>query len=152
MKQQLISAVQSERQAVFTALEGIDDATLTMAPVCGTWTAKEVLAHLAAVDTAVLGVLRQARAGDAVTWAWDSATDGDSWNQSEVDRRRHRSIAQVREEIAETHRTILAEVESWPAESGPFGPDSWDAEKSPIGWLPAHDREHTALLLKLRGG
>jgi len=37
-------------------------------------------------------------------------------------------------------------------EAGPFGPESWDAEKSPIGWLPAHDREHATAVRTLRAG
>lgn len=150
MKQQIIDAARGERQALLAALEGIDEAKLTTVPVCGTWAARDVLAHVAAVDATVLDALRQARAGKEVVWAWASAPDGDSWNQAQVASRQDRSLAQLRAELEESHQNILTELEAWPEDAGPFGPDSWDPEKSPIGWLPNHDREHAAAFAALR--
>jgi uncharacterized protein (TIGR03083 family) len=149
VKQEFIAKARSERQALLDSVKGVDEATLTTLPVCGTWTARDVLAHVAACDLVALDVLRQARAGEKLTWAWEGS-EGDTWNEDEVARRRDRSMAQIQAELAESHGRLVAELESWPAEAGPFGPDSWDEVKSPIGWLPDHDREHAAPLQTLR--
>ncbi len=144
MMQQFIEAVRAERKALLSAVEGVDHATLSTVPVYGTWTAKDVLALLAAIDVAVLSALRQSLKGDGVTWASESYPDGDSYNAAEVAKRRDRSFAQVRSELEKTHRDLLAELEKLP--------DSWNEEDSPIGWLPSHDQEHAKALLAIRSG
>ena len=111
-------------------------------PVYGTWTAKDVLAHLAAIDLAALNALRQSVKGEDVTWPWDSYPDGDSYNAAEVAKRRDWSFAQVRAELDQTHHDLLAELEKLP--------DSWDEDESPIGWLPSHDQEHAGALRAVR--
>jgi len=150
-KEQFLSAVRAERQAVLDAIGGVDDQTLTTRPVCGVWTAREVLAHLAAVDAVALQVLNQARAGENLTWPWDSY-DGDDWNGNEVAKRAGLSVDEILAEIRSTHRRVVAELESWPSGAGPFGPDSWDPEKCPIGWLASHDKDHANALSALRAG
>ena len=149
MKQDLITAMRRERQALVAAVDGVDEVTLTTVPICGAWTARDVLAHVAAVDRATLDVLIQARKGEDLTWAW-SGTEGDDWNTAEVALRQTKSVRQLLSELEQTHRDILAELDPWPAEGGPFGAGSWDPEKSPIGWLPGHDQEHLEYLRALR--
>lgn len=142
MKQQFIEAVRAERQALLSAVEGVAHATLSTVPVYGTWTAKDVLAHLAAIDVACLGALRQSVKGEDVTWPWESYPDGDSYNAAEVAKRRDRSFSQVRAELERTHRVLLTELEKLP--------DSWNEDDSPIGWLPSHDQEHAEPLHAIR--
>lgn len=149
MKQRFVDAVRDERAALLASLDGIHQARLSSQPVCGTWTAKDVLAHLAAVDGAALHAINQARRGEAVTWPWESYADGNIWNEAVVNARRDRSVADVRAELEATGRTLLAELTRWPDDGGPFGPGSWDEEKSPIGWLPSHDREHAVVFAAL---
>jgi uncharacterized protein (TIGR03083 family) len=149
VKQEFIAKARAERQALVDFVQGIDDTKLTTVPICGTWTARDVLAHVAASDLAILDALRQTHAGEQVKWAWDGS-DIDSWNEDEVALRRNWSIARILAELADTHARLLVELDSWSADAGPFGPDSWDEQKSPMGWLPSHDREHAVPLHALR--
>lgn len=110
--------------------------------MCGTWTAKDVLCHLAAVRAVALSALRQEQAGQPVTWPWNAYPDGDAWNQAEVERRREGSVAEIRAELDATLREILGVLESCP--------DSWNEETSEAGWLVSHEREHVAALQALR--
>jgi uncharacterized damage-inducible protein DinB len=140
-KHAFIASLRSEREAVLGAVAALDEATLTTVPVCGTWTGKDVLGHLAAVDRVLAQALRQSRAGEPVVWPWDSATDGDSWNAAEVGSRRDRTAYQALAEVAQTHADVLAEVALYP--------DSWDADGSPFAGWAEHDREHAAALVAL---
>ena len=149
MKEEFIDKARSARQALLASLDGIDEAALTSVRVCGTWTARDVLAHVAASDLDILDALRQARAGEKVTWPWDDS-DVDTWNEVGVVHRRQWPMPQILAELTDTHARLLAELESWPADAGPFGPESWDLKKSPMGWLPGHDREHAEHLQALR--
>jgi uncharacterized protein (TIGR03083 family) len=141
-KQEFLEAARSAREALLAAVNGVDEAVLTTKPVCGTWTAKDVLGHLAMTDAGVLAAAQQARRGEKVTWAWDDAPDGDQYNEAQAAMRRNLSVAQVLSELRDTRRALVAELESWPADAGAFGPDTWDEKKSDIGWLASHEREH----------
>jgi len=152
VKEDFIDLMRFERRAVLATLDGVDDVTLATLPICGDWTAKDILAHLASVDAAILGVVRQVRAGEPVTWAWEGHPQGYDWNAVEVASRQNLTVAEVRAELEENHRDLIAELESWPADSGPFDPDSWDEEKSPFGWAPSHEREHAEYLRALQAG
>lgn len=52
------------RELLYAALNGLDERTLTTTPVCGTWTTKDVLAHLAAWESDVLLDLQRIRRGE----------------------------------------------------------------------------------------
>lgn len=151
-KQQLVDAIQTEREALLAVLDGIDEVRLTTAPVCGPWTAKDVLGHLAAIDIAILDVIADARRGAVLVWPWATYANGDDWNAAMVGARRERSLASVRAEFEQTYLRLVAELQSWPEEAGPFGPESWDQDESPIGWLPSHDREHARAIASLARG
>lgn len=151
-RDKLLRAVRTEREAllaVLDRLDGIDVARWQSKPVGGAWTAKDVLSHLTATDEAVLEVVGQARRGEVLIWPWSGYADGNEWNRDMVAKRAHLSVAEVRAELESTSGALVAELESWPDEAGPFGPDSWDPEKSPIGWLPSHAREHAATIATL---
>lgn len=148
-KQRLLDAVRTEREVLLAILDGIDATQLETVPVCGSWTGKDVLVHLAAVDRAILEVVDQARRGEVMLWPWSSYANGNDWNDAMIARRRDSSVDNARAELESTTARLLDELESWPEDAGPFGPDSWDLDRSSIGWLPAHDREHGEAIASL---
>jgi hypothetical protein len=44
---------------------------------------------------------------------------------------------------------LLAELEAWPDDAGPFGAETWDPKKSDISWIGPHEREHAEMIAKL---
>jgi uncharacterized protein (TIGR03083 family) len=149
-QQEFVGAVRREQEAVLAAIAGLSEDSLTTVPICGTWTAKDVLGHLAASDATVLGAVQLAHRGEPVRWAWDGYADFDRWNAEEAARRQDWPLARVLAELQETQAALLAELASWPAGAGPFGADSWDEARSPFGWLPSHEAEHGAMIRSLR--
>jgi hypothetical protein len=118
-------------------------------PICGAWTGQQVLSHLAAAERAALDVARRVSRGEAPRPAWDGVDD-DRWNQEEVDKRQGRTIDQLLAELAEIRTDLLAELDAWPSDGGPFGARTWDEDRSDIGWVAAHEREHGEALGLLR--
>ena len=149
-KQDYLATLQTTRQSLLDAVSKADQAALTTVPISGTWTGKEVLAHLAACEAACVAAAKQAARGEKPTWPWDNV-DGDLANQQGVDERKDSSVGQIVAELQESRKQVLAELESWPANGGPFGESTWDENNSDIGWLGSHEQEHAEVILALRG-
>jgi hypothetical protein len=148
-KQEYLTDLRASRQELLATLGAADEGALASLPICGIWTGKQVLSHLAAAELAALDFARQAGRDETPTWAWDGV-DGDQWNQDTVDSRQGLTVDQLLAELTETHAALLAELESWPADGGPFGANTWDEDKSEIGWVASHEREHGDALGALR--
>jgi hypothetical protein len=112
------------------------------------WTAKDVLSHLIGYDLAILKAAKDIREGRPFAWGW-TYPSFDPWNESNVGPRRGRPFAAVLAELEATRTALLRELDGWPADAGPFGPDSWDSSKSEISWLGPHEREHAEMIAKL---
>jgi hypothetical protein len=96
----------------------------------------------------VLKAIADIRAGQKWKWGW-AYPNFDDWNESQVWPRRPRSYAAVRAELEDSRARLLAELDRWPEDAGPFGPDTWDPKKSEISWIGPHEREHAEMIEKL---
>jgi hypothetical protein len=119
-KQAYLASLRASRLELLAAVNAADEASLVSLPICGTWTGNQVLSHLAAADLAALAVARQVGRGEAPKPAWEGV-DSDQWNQEGVDERTGLTLDQLLAELAETHNALLAELEAWPGDGGPFG-------------------------------
>jgi hypothetical protein len=148
-KAEFLADIRSARVELEDVLARRDERTLAKAVLPGqTWTSKDVLAHLIGYDLAVLKATADVRAGRKWKWGWTSPKF-DEWNESQVGPRRARSYANVRAELDGSRLRLLAELETWPDDAGPFGADTWDPKKSEIGWIGPHEREHAEMIAKL---
>jgi hypothetical protein len=109
------------------------------------WTTKDLISHLIGYDLAVLEAIADVRAGRTWAWGWVDR-NFDDWNESQVGPRRSSGYAAVRAELDGSRARLLAELERWPEDAGPFGADTWDPKKSEIGWIGPHEREHTEMI------
>jgi hypothetical protein len=139
-KAEFLEGIRGARVELDHVLAGRDERTLAEIAVPGlSWTSKELLAHLIGYDLAVLTAIADVRAGRKWTWGW-TIPSFDAWNESQVAPRRTHSFAAVRAELDASRTGLLAELERWPEEAGPFGPDTWDTTKSEISWIGPHER------------
>ena len=144
-----LAGIRASRAQLLEILGRSDARTLAEAKVPGMdWTAKDVLAHLLGYDLAILAATKDVRAGRPITWGW-TASGFDGWNETNVGPRRARPFAAVLAELETTRAALLRELAGWPEDKGPFGADSWDAQKSEISWLVPHEREHAEMIAKL---
>jgi uncharacterized damage-inducible protein DinB len=150
MKELFLGAMATARASLVEALVDLDEAALTGVAIEGDWTAKDIVGHIAAYDESVLDAARKAHHGEAPVWGWDTAASMDAWNAAEVEKRRGLSLDQALAEFHAVRVALLAELTSWSAEIGPFGPNTWDEHQSEIGWLASHEIDHAAAVRSLR--
>jgi hypothetical protein len=144
-----LADVRTARTELEHVLASRDERTLAETTLPGqSWTSKDLLAHLIGYDLAVRKAIAAVRAGSKWTWPW-TAPRFDAWNESQVAPRRSRPYGAVRAELDASRADLLAELERWPEDAGPFGPATWDPTTSPISWLGPHEREHAAMIAKL---
>ena len=147
---EFLAEVRSARDALRQELAGRDKRSLSEATIPGSeWTARDVLAHLIGYDRAILGAIEDVRAGRTPVWGWTTFKSFDPWNAMAVEPRRKIPFATVLAELQASGAALLKELETWPDDAGPFGPDTWDPKKSAIGWLGHHEREHTEAIATL---
>ena len=148
-KAEFLADVRTARAELLQIVGRRDARTLASARVPGLdWTAKDVLSHLIGYDLAILEALKDIREGRPFTWGW-TYPDFDSWNERNVGPRRARPWTAVRGELETSRAALLRDLEGWPEERGPFGPDTWHAGKSEISWLGPHEREHAEMIAAL---
>ena len=148
-KAEFLADIRSARVELADVLARRDERTLAEAVLPGqTWTSKDLLAHLIGYDLAVLKAIADVRAGRSWKWAW-TYPNFDEWNESQVGPRRGRSYANVRAELDGSRLRLLAELETWPDDAGPFGAATWHPKKSEIAWIGPHEREHAEMIAKL---
>ena len=152
-KAEFLSDVRAARAELQRVLAASDERTLSEATMPEmAWTAKDVLSHLIGYDRAILGAIKDVREGRAFTWGWTFPNFDphfNDWNESNVGPRRGRPFIAVRAELGASRAALLRELEGWPDQAGPFGPDSWDVKKSEISWLGPHERKHAEMIEKL---
>ena len=148
-KAEFLADVRAARTDLEHVLAGRDERTLAETTLPGqSWTSKDLLAHLIGYDHAVRKAIADVRSGLKWTWPW-TAPRFDAWNESQVAPRRSRSYPAVRAELDASRADLLAELERWPEDAGPFGPATWDPQASAISWLGPHEREHAEMIAKL---
>ena len=148
-KTEFLAGIRVARAELEDNLSRRDPKTLAKTVIPGlSWTTKELLAHLIGYDLAVLKAIGDVRAGQQWAWGW-KYPNFDDWNESQVWPRRSRSYAAVRAELDESRSRLLDELERWPEDAGPFGPNTWDLGKSEISWIAPHEREHAEMIAAL---
>lgn len=139
--------------ALLDTIGGLDEATLTTVPVCGAWSAKEVLAHVLVWEEYALEVLRGWPEPDParlVRWLGESGSlaQVDEINEALLAEWADRTLIDVLDGLATVHRRILREYDRIPAgalgQEGAFG---WGERGDRVQFLyefSLHHAEHAA--------
>ena len=147
----LIAALAAARDELLTAAALVLPEERESRPVCGEWTLKDVLGHVA--DWEWLGVegLRQMAAGRAPQV--EHVEDLDAWNRAHVEARRDQSWEAVWADFHAARRTLLEVLEGMSqAHLERSFPSPWGPDITPYRWVCvylAHDREHAEGLRRI---
>lgn len=135
---------------VLRTLEGVPASQWTTPGVCGWWSVKDILAHLASYEGVLVDVLRSLQA-DVPTPTLDRYLSRDeNFNDAQVAQRQAASPEAVLEEYRETCRTAQALLEELPTsrrrEAGllPWYGSEYDLEDYIVYAFYGHKREHSA--------
>lgn len=140
----LVAALDAARAELLAAAALVPVAERTSLPVCGTWTLKDVLGHIADWEWYGAGGLRQMEAGQPPDP--EPISDIDAWNRSHAAARRGQAWEMVWDHLHAARREFMAVLKETPqgamARSFPF---SWGPKGTPYQWMRVfvtHDREH----------
>jgi len=116
--------------------------------VCGEWTLKDVLGHVADWEWLVVEALRQMASGCPPEVEF--ITNVEAWNRAHAQARLDQPWAEVWSDWHAARQALLEALEGMSqADLGRVFPSYWTAEAAPYDWvhvLVAHDREHAAEL------
>ncbi len=111
-KQEIITEIQTGNARVAHTFGTLSDAQLAtkINEGAGGWTAKQILAHLAARQATYDVLMQMAGSERAV----GSGFDIDAWNQKQVDERQDKSRDALLEEFRATHERLAERVRAMP--------------------------------------
>lgn len=143
-KHVLLAALNAAREELLAAAALVPAGARASRPVCGAWTLKDVLGHVA--DWEWLGAegLRQMAAGQAPQVAY--VEDIEAWNQAHVEARQGQPWEAVWADLNAARQALLEILEGMSqADLGRSFPFPWGSEDTAYRWVCvflAHDREH----------
>ncbi len=139
----LVACLDAYRAALLATMALIPAAERETRPLCGVWTLRDVVGHLADWEVVCLGVMQQIAAGRSPELDYDGDTD--AWNAAHVAARQGQPASAAWAGFEAARRSLLdlldrlSEAELNRPVDGRWG-------GTPYGWAYAcldHDREHT---------
>jgi uncharacterized protein (TIGR03083 family) len=141
---------------VLQALDGLTPASVEQPGVCGDWSVRQIIAHLASYELTLLDVLRQL-AGESTNGYVARYTKPDSdFNTSEVGARQSLTWQATLDELAATHERCLASLDKIPsatlAQTGaiPWYGAAYAVDDYIVYANYGHKREHCAQIDRFR--
>jgi hypothetical protein len=150
-RRHLLAHLTTERARLLEQVNGLDEKALTGSALVDDWTAKDLLAHIAAWDHWALQEMQRMLKGEPPDLT--TVRDEDAFNAAAVTAWRNRSLNEVLAELQAARTSWVAWLEDLPEET--FSQRSLVQEEnwSFPGWLEVywrHDAEHAAQLAAWR--
>jgi predicted RNase H-like HicB family nuclease/uncharacterized damage-inducible protein DinB len=143
-KQVLRAALDAARQELLAAVGLVLPEARDSQPVCGPWTLKDLLGHIA--DWERFGVQGLRRMADGQPPGVERIDDIDAWNEAHVRTRRNQSWQRVWNDLSAARRELLEVIHRMDeAQLGQTFSFPWGSEGTPYEWVCiylGHDREH----------
>jgi hypothetical protein len=99
---------------IFEAIEDLSAVDWTTPGICGEWSAKDIVAHLASYENVLLDVLKSLL-GDEDTPHLHAFTTDENFDENEVIKRRNKSWIVVLAELALAHDEVMNLIDQIPA-------------------------------------
>lgn len=142
-----------------TALQAIEDfpeAAWEKTGACGAWSAKDILAHLASYEEVLVDIL-STFVGRHTTPYLDKFTGlGGQFNDTEVERRRSRSVKEILDEFSDAHAQVMSlAAQIRPEQFRQVGTLPWygmeySLDDVIVYMYYGHKREHSAQIAAFR--
>ena len=148
----VLARLAAERAGLMEQLLGLDEAILTQEQITESWTAKDLLAHLAAWDRWMHRTMRDMVAGEDPDFS--VLKDFDESNAAFVEPWRGSSLGVVMSEVEQARREWIAWLEGLPEETfyqqRSYGKQEWSFFVVPLRVIWEHDAEHAEQIASWR--
>ncbi len=148
--------LQYGHQTVLDAIEGLPEREWNTPGVCGVWSVKEIMAHLASFEQVLVDVLRQQLRETATPHLDLLMAQGDDFNDLQVAVRQDRTVTGVWEEYTAAYTEVLALAKQIPAETFrktgtlPWYGQEYALDDLIVYMFYGHKREHCAQIMVFR--
>ena len=141
------------------SVEGLDAGDWETPGVCGAWSVRGIVAHLASYESVLVEILNGFVGGNAPTPLLDRFRDpGANFNDAEVAARANRSVEETLAELNGAHARVLELIAQVPddlarqAGTFPWYGEPYAIEDLLVYLYYGHKREHAAQILVFREG
>jgi hypothetical protein len=138
------------------SVKGLAEADWEVGGVCGVWSVKDVLAHLASFEHMLAEILDTFLGAEFGPTLNERAQLGAEWNDIQVERRKDKSVAEVLDEYNQAHGRVMTLAAQIPAEkyreNGTipwYGPE-YCLDDYIVYTSYGHKREHSAQIMVYR--
>ena len=141
---------------VLATLDGLPPAEWTTPGVCGVWSVKDIVAHLASYELALVDVLTSLGDGGPTPTLDRFKDPAGDFNDAEVAARRHRSADEVLAEYTAAHERTMALIRRIPEETRsrpgtlPWYGAEYALDDFVVYTFYGHKREHSAQIAVFR--
>lgn len=137
-------------ETVLAAVEGLPAEDWHTPGVCGVWSVKDIIAHLASFEVVLVDVLRSLTGGNATPLLQKFIEAYEEFNDAQVDLRRHQAVEQLMAEYTTANAqaaVLLAEIRpELHRQNGvlPWYGDQYDLDDFILYTFYGHKQEHCA--------
>jgi hypothetical protein len=143
-------------QTLVRSVEGLPDSEWHKSGVCGVWSVKDIVGHLASYEHLLVEVLSSFLGSGPTPYMNKMAAGLEQFNDNEVALRQDKSVAEVMAEYNETHAQVMGLARQIPAETFRqngtlpwYGPE-YDLDDFIVYSYYGHKREHSAQIAVFR--
>jgi hypothetical protein len=141
---------------VLGTIDGLPEGAWEMPGVCGVWSVKDLIAHLASFEHVLAEVLSGFLGGGPTPYMEQFARGGDEFNDVEVGKRKDKTVDEVLSEYNQTHAQTMDLVARIPVETLrrpgtlPWYGMEYALDDFIVYAFYGHKREHSAQIAAFR--
>ncbi len=102
---------------VIQTIDGFPESAWDTSGACGTWSVKDIIAHLASYEQVLVDVLSTFLGGGLTPSLTRFTEQGDQFNDTEVSSRKEKTMKEVLGEYNDTHAQVMFMVAQLPPET-----------------------------------
>jgi hypothetical protein len=154
-KDEILDALEDEREKLMDAIEGLSNEEMIEASVVGDWSIKDILAHLSAWEAELVKLLWQIRQGQPPSGIYASGVPIDEVNAAWSEAARSRTLERVMDDFISVRKQTVRRVQPF-SDADLSDPQHWPWLKGhPLWeWIAndsfQHEAEHAAQILEWR--
>ena len=141
---------------VFQTIEGFPESAWEKGGACGVWSVKDILAHLASYEEVLVDILSSFVGKHATPYLDKYIEPGGQFNDSEVEKRRARTVKEILDEFNDAHAQVMSlAAQISPEQFRQVGTLPWygmdySLDDVIVYMYYGHKREHSAQIAAFR--
>jgi hypothetical protein len=141
---------------VLQTIDGFPETAWETAGACGVWSVKDIIAHLASYERVLVDILTSLTSGGPTPVLSTFIELGGQFNDSEVNRRKEKTIHDVLAEFNDTHSQVMSLIVTIPPETLrqngtlPWYGMDYALDDVIVYMYYGHKREHSAQIAAFR--